>query len=127
MPAPELSHLYETAVLWPNTGIDRYGQPTLGTPEEIRVRWDDSEKRSLDPQGNRISVDATAIVDRDISVHSEMWLGKLDEWVGTGTGQDDETVVMTVKTFNRTPDVRGRYTARKVGMLKKASSRSSST
>ena len=127
MPAQELSHLYQTAVLWSVSGIDRYGQPTMDTPVEIHLRWDDSSHTSLDPQGNRVRVDATALVDQDIAVGSELWLGTLDDWVGTGTGQDDETIVMTVKTFNSTPDVRGRYYTREIGMLKKASSRSKST
>src|SRR5438045_7940552 len=103
MPSPELSHLYQAAVLWNRTtaqyGSDGYGQPLMdGVPVEIRCRWDDTKRECLDPEGNRIAVDATALVDRDIAIGSEMSLGNLSDWVGTGLGQDDDTLVMVVKT-----------------------------
>lgn len=130
MPAQELSHLYQAAVLWPRTplssttrGSDAYGQPTLDTAVEIRVRWDDTKREVLDAQGNRVVVDATALVDRTIAVGSEMWLGPLSDWVGTAVGQDDDTEVMLVKTFNAVPDVRNRYVTREVGLMKKAATR----
>lgn len=127
MPAPETSHLYQPAVLRARTavssttrGVDAYSQPTLTTPVEIRVRWDDTKRERIDPEGNRVVVDATALVDRDIEVGSEMWKGALSDWYGTGLGQDENTEIMVVKTFNATPDVRNRYVTREVGLMKKS-------
>ncbi len=127
MPAPELSHQYQAAVYWAMTAnsSDGYGQPTLDAPEEIRCRWDDTKRDVLDAQGMRVAVDATAYVDREITVGSELWLGQLDDWLGTGDGPglDDPVDVMVVKTYNATPDVRNRYVTRVIGMMKKANTR----
>lgn len=127
MPDPTLSHRYQAAVLWPVTGTDRYGQPTLGDPVEIRCRWDDTRRDILDAQGMRVAIDATIYVDMDIDIGSEIYKGQLDDWLGTALGQDDNTDVMVVKTFNGTPDLRQRYTTRKIGLMKKSATRNPST
>lgn len=113
-------------MLWPKDAIgdnDGYGQPLLSRGVEVRVRWDDTAADVLDAQGNRIKVDATALVDREMTVGSELWLGQLSDWIGTALGQDNETRVMVVKTYNAVPDVRNRYVARTVGLMKKSSTR----
>lgn len=125
MPATELSHRYQAAVLWRKAGMNRYGEPTLHPPEEIRVDWDDTKREVLDSNGQRVAVDAAALVDRDIAVGSEMWLGELALWLGSGTGSGAALPVdvMVVKTFNSTPDFRNRYKTREVGLMKKANTR----
>ncbi len=117
------STLYDDAVLWPVEGFDRFGQSLLGTPVPVKCRWDDTIKQATDAQGNRVSIDAMALMDRDVVVGSEMWLGALSDWIGTGSGQDDLTQVMEVKTFNETNDVRGRYSTKDAGLCRKAATR----
>lgn len=127
MPAPELSHRFQVAVLWPYEGVsDGYAQPTLGTPVELRVRWEDKQSDQLDPQGRRVRVDATATVDRDVTIGSEMYLGDMNDFAGTALGIDNDTKVMVVKTFNAVPDVRNRYSFKTVGLMKKAATRNAS-
>lgn len=132
MPAPESSHRYQPAVWWPKgttraTGIDGYGQPLLTTSIPIRWRLDDSARQDvMDAESNRIRVDATAIVDVDMSVGDEVWPGAIEDWIGTSgtlsqTSEDD--YVYVVKTFNKTPDIRNRYHTRKVGLMRKSHER----
>ena len=117
MPTPELSHRLQKAVLWQKTGIDRYGQPTVGAPVEIFVRWNDVRREVLDKEGNTIALDATAVVAQTIEVGSRMWLGALANWVGTGSvGNEDD--VCYVKTYNETPDLKNRIAMRTVGLMR---------
>lgn len=85
--------------------------------QEIYVRWGDSTIEMLDPHGNRISLDASAIVKQDIAIGSCMWLGRLEEWLGTGSGQPDESVWI-VKAADSARDLKGRSRLRRVGLMK---------
>jgi hypothetical protein len=115
MPTIEASDRLQTAVLWVKTGVDRYGAPVVASPVEIRVRWNTRRSQGLDALGNPVALDAQAVVDRVISIDSQMWLGTLSHWYGTGSaGQDDE--VMFVRTFDRVLDVKGRVARMQVGL-----------
>ena len=81
------------------------------------MRWNTRRNRALDPQGNTILLDASAVVEREIPVGSIVWLGELAEWSGTGSG-DVETELMEVKTYRETPDVRNGEVRRVIGMMK---------
>lgn len=123
MPAPEISDRYQGAVLWPKSGFDRHGQVTVGSPVEMRVRWNDAKAERLDAQGNTVTVDATAIVDREVEIGGQMWLADdpsksaLDQWYGVGSaGQTQDEKVLTVITFDATPDSKNRYAQREVGL-----------
>lgn len=116
MPAPEQSHQYQPAVLWPFAGYDGYGNPKVGSPYEIRVRWNDVQSRVLAPDGTTISVDATAVVNRKILVGSRMWLGELDDLPGTAFLPESGWV--EVKAYNESPDIRNRASNKTVGLMK---------
>lgn len=128
MPVPELSDLCQLAVLWPRTGTDRYGQPAIGDPIELRVRWKNVQAQVLDAEGNTITIDATVIVDRKISIGSLMYNGSMldQSELGTGTGTstsvpDDYAPpadVMMVKTYSETSDLKARFVKRSVGLMR---------
>jgi hypothetical protein len=122
MPALETSDLLQSAVLWPFSGsYDPYGQPTVAAPVAVEVRWVDKRMEALDPKGDTITVDGFAIVDRHVDVGSLMWLGCPD-----GLVTEEDVVppkhnwgsLVQVKTYNNTPDVRGREQRRKVGLMR---------
>lgn len=115
----------QTAVLWPVAGTDDYGAYTVGDPVELSVRWVFGRSEVLDPQGNRIAVDAQVTVDREIAIGSEMVKGTLSEWVGTGSAGDDDEVMM-VMSYSEVPDVRARDFRRVVGLRYKADTRGAS-
>ncbi len=121
MPAQELSHRFQDAVLWPRAGYDNYGQATvhgavdLVAAEGTGVRWVTTNAEALDPQGNTITLDAKAIVDRRIDIGSLMFLGAYDELCGTGEGNEG---LMQVKTYQEAQDVKGRVVAKEVGLMR---------
>lgn len=107
MPAPEASNRLQYAVVWDTNGFGPDGEPTVGDPREIRVRWNWKETQATDGKGNQVSISATVVVDEEIEVGSRMWLGHLDEWYGTGSATDDDSV-MEVLVYGETPDVKAR-------------------
>lgn len=118
MPSPEKVNLYDAVVLWAIDGTnDKYGNPNVGDPAEIRVRWDDKAAEAVDANGNTIKVDATAVVAQDIDIGSLMWLGKLADWLSDGINLANQGI-MQVVTFSKTSDIRGRFSYRKVGLMR---------
>lgn len=119
MPPIEDQDRHQTAVLWQATGrTDRKGVPILQPPEEVVVRWESVRSESRGEEGDRRTLDATVITHRDIPVGSQMWLGTLDDYMGsTGTGSagaDDE--MMEVISADKTPDIVGRSYQRSLGL-----------
>lgn len=116
MPAIETAYRRQKAVLWPWSGYDSYAEPLRGEPVEIDVRWLNKSREVPGPQGSPITVDATAVVDREIVVGSLMWLGELADWYGTGSAGDD-TALMEVVAYGEVPDLKGRDIRRTVGLV----------
>lgn len=115
MPSMETAFRRQFAVLWPKDGYDGHGEPTVGEPVELRVRWNNKQRLAYDAQGNPVAVDAVVIVDQEIEVGSSMWEGQLADWYGTGSAGDDSGV-MEVVTYNETPDIKNRFKRRTVGL-----------
>lgn len=109
MPRIEKRLLNQKAVLWPRVGTDRNGEPTVGSPLEINVRWEEDFRGSVDSQGTPIAVNGTIDVDRDITAGSILWLGELSDLPSPVT-----TGLMEALTMDRIPDIKGRFFARSV-------------
>jgi len=119
VPAFERRDLYQRAVVWPFTGYDAHGQPTVGPPQEIPVRWITRRREVMTSSGNIVALDAQAVVDQDIHIDSHMWLGTLGNWVGTGSAPaNTEQELMIVKSFNKATDIKGRVTRRTVDLAR---------
>lgn len=106
-------------MLWPFTGYGEEGTPLIDrmNPVELQVRWVGKQSEALDPLGNTIAIDATAITNTDIVIGSRMWLGTLSDWLGTGSGSiPDEAMI--VKTFNKTSDLKNRFVQRSAGLMR---------
>lgn len=122
MPDQEIAFLTQFAVLWPKAGYDAYGQPAVGDAVQIPVRWNTERREVLQPNGNTIAFDASAVVRQKIAIGSHMWLGELVDWYGTGSGSgsvdtaDDE--VMVVKNYTETKDLKGRAVFREVMLMR---------
>lgn len=123
MPPPERAYLKQRAVLWRMTGYNAQGLPTLATQsEEIKCRFDERRTEKLGPKGVPIAVDGMMVVEVDIAVGSQVWLGSHDDLAAsvTGTGEGPELIpesgVMDVVTFTKTPDLRGRHHSRVIGL-----------
>jgi hypothetical protein len=92
-------------VLWAYTGTDSYGEPLRAAPVELRVRWSYTKRQTRDKDGNEVTTDATAVVDRLITPQGLMWLGRLRDWA-----DDNSRDVMEVISQDVTSDVKGRAT-----------------
>jgi len=117
------SGFHQWAVYWPFSGWDRWGQPTVGPPQQVPVsQWVTKRTKAVDPKLGTITLDATSRCYKPLKVDSHIWLGTLEEWYGTaGTGSgsgstavDDE--LMVIRTYTETPDVKGRFSEKTIGM-----------
>lgn len=108
MPPIETADLHQAAVLWEQSGTDRYGATTVSdTPVEIPTRWEYKREEVRAADGSTILIDAVVVVDRSVPVGSNLWLGELADWYGTGSAGDD-TEVMEVITSSAIPDIKNR-------------------
>lgn len=117
MPPLESLGRTQKAVLMSASGADAYGEPLRGTPVEIMVRWNTKRTQMLTSKGEVVALDATAVVGQRIEIGSQMWLGALVDWYGTGSGQTDDEL-MEVKTYSETPDLKGRNSLKTVGLMR---------
>lgn len=121
MPSIEVASLYQEAVLWPLIGYNLYGEPVVGDPVQIPVRWENKRTMWTDPKGDSVILDATVFVAESVPVLSRMWLGSIEDWVGTafvgtGTAVDDE--IMQVLSCDSIPDIKGRIVGRVLGLMR---------
>lgn len=121
MPPPESAGLKQCAVVWDITGYDGNGVQTVkATPRRIKVRWNDKQSQAMDPNGQTITVDASAVLKCNVAVGSIIWLGDYNSLVGTA-GPQDQTPdgLMEVKSFDSTLSVDGRkFRTRTIGMMR---------
>lgn len=115
--------------MWPFIRNNRDGEPLIGDPEELIVRWENKHLEIKDAQGLPLTLDAQVHVPKKIKVNSIMWLAAdtdccetaLEQWYGTGSGMSDysdETELMTVVQYDETPDIRNRVARRTVGLMR---------
>jgi hypothetical protein len=112
MPAIEGQFRCQKAVYWAASGINDYGVPTLDSPVEIDVRWDEGRTESINSQGSPVALDVQVVVDQDMVIGSVMWLGYLDDLPSPLTSLYD------VVQFSKVPDVKGREFRRTVSLKK---------
>lgn len=123
MPAMESMDLHGRALLWRVAGVDNYADILVAAPVEIRLRLNDTATEALDPQGNKIALDATIVTAVDLNIGDVLWMAPsqyysaMEQYVGTGSGEVDPTY-WQVKMFNGTPDLKYRVTRREAGILR---------
>lgn len=114
MPPLEEMDRYQDALYWPTTGTDQYGQPvhdfTAGAVVCLKVRWVNKRRLSSDAQGSPITIDASVVSNRELTVGSLMWLGKLADT--PGTSETPESDLMIVVGYDHAMDIKGRKTRR---------------
>lgn len=118
MPPLETMDRHQDAVLWAATGAaNHYGEPLVGSPVDITVRWVNQQREMLDPQGNTVAVDATVVAAQEIPIGSVMAEGTLADWLGTGSGEEPSGR-MQVKAESWALDLKGRITRREYGLMR---------
>lgn len=112
MVAPEVADRKQKAVLWAATGHDNFGRVTIAAKTEIRVRWVEKQQEGLNDKGEKIAIDATVVVNREIAVGSIMWKGALDDVADPPVG------LKQVIAYNETPDIKNRKVRRTVLLMR---------
>ena len=119
MPGFESMDRYQPSVLLSKTGVDRHNEPKFAAPVEILVKWNDNDTQATDSQGDKITLNATVVIDplQVVPIGSLMWLGSLDDWYVSGSGVDTSNL-MEVKTAGEGLDLKGRFNRKTVGLAK---------
>jgi hypothetical protein len=102
MPAVELDGRYQKSVLWVKTGDDAHGEPIVDDPVEIMARWERGTRYARSPEGTTIAVDHMVYVDREITAHSLLWKGLLEDLTGTSV---PDGPIFQVEFYEEIPDV----------------------
>ena len=69
--------LKQTAVYWPFESVDGFGIKVVGSPIEIKVRWEDRNEEFLDSQSETQMSNAVVCVDRDVTLGGILMLGTI--------------------------------------------------
>ena len=119
MPDQEIAFLNQKVRLWAMTGYDPYGQPTVSQSSvDIICAWGEDESQQLDPHGNTIRIDATAIVAQHIEVGSRMQL--LEPPPSIGGVWNPTGAMHEVKSYKAVWDIKGRAVFREVSLIRLA-------
>lgn len=108
MPPLETFDRRQYAVLWPAGDPDEFGEITRGTAVEIKVRWTYTAKEGVSANGQPISIDAEVVVDRDIDLGSQMWLGRLADF----DEDESDNEILYVANLKKATDLKNRFTRR---------------
>jgi hypothetical protein len=120
MPPVYRRNLRQKAVLWDLAGgYDDEGRLNVDDPVEIDCRWVNKQGQALSPTGTPVALDATVIVNQDIKPGAQMWEGTLSNYLAVGSTDDSD--IMEVITYGKTPDEKGRGYRYELG-LKRLSS-----
>ena len=122
MPFHGLQGRKQWAVYWARVGTDKYGQPTVSdVAQELRLRWDGQTRTVFGPNGDPVTIDATAGGwEFDPAIGSLVWPGRLRDL--PGTGQRPAVDVHRIVGSNLTPDIRGRNTYREATLVRTSDS-----
>ena len=69
----------QTAVYWPLLSVNQFGKKVVGSPVEIKVRWEDISEEFLDSAGERQMSKAVVYVDRDVTLGGILMLGTISD------------------------------------------------
>lgn len=98
--------LFQDAIIWEKTKYDLNGEPDLtDIPKEIKCSLQIGKAEILNSQGNTITIDAIAIVDKEIPIGSTFWEGTIPQWEKADNYRQDLFEVVSTKVV---PDIKGR-------------------
>lgn len=98
----ETSDRNQKAVYWAASGTDMFGNRTVSSPIELKVRWESKTQEITNSGSEIVASDAFVVVDRDIEEGSILWLGKLSSVPSPVTN------LKKVVAFSSIPDVKGK-------------------
>lgn len=97
----------QDAVYWPISSVDNYGQPVLGTPVQIRCRWEDRNEEFVDVNGTQLLSSAVVYVDRDVVPGGVLMLGTLADITDADNPKENDNAY-EIRRFDNLPDIRAK-------------------
>lgn len=101
---------HQTAVLWEATGFDEFGNVTVSSPVELKVRWQSIRQELTQTDGTVKATDSSVVVNRQITEGSIMRLGTL------ATTPNPPTNLKRVVRYNETPSLKNRFVRQTVDL-----------
>jgi len=102
---------HQLAVHWAFDFYDNHGEVSVKGPVEVRVRWEETPREVIGPEGSPISVDATVWSDTEFDPGGLLRLGALADLPSPLSG-----VLMEIIAPSELPDVKGRRHIRSVSL-----------
>ena len=123
MPHVSKAFLRDYAVWCAKAEYDRYGLPLRSAPVEVRCRWEEGLRETRQPDGTTIIYDAWAAVDREMEVGDTLVPGRLLNYLGTGSSnEDEEEVVYEVRVVEEVPGIKYRQRRHEVYLQRRMAS-----
>lgn len=97
--------LKQTAVYWPPTGADEFGQPTWDEPEEIACRWEGVAEEFIDAVGDKQLSAAKVFVGQDVKIQGVLMLGELTDLESGGEPKGNEGA-WEILQFSKIPNLK---------------------
>lgn len=101
----------QDAVYWPVVRVDSQNRVVLGTPVQLKVRWEDKVEEYIQPDGQPMISQSIIYVGQDVHLRGWLWLGLL------ASAPADPTIVREareIKCFEKLPKLRGSEVLRTV-------------
>lgn len=92
----------ETITHWPVTGTDSYGSYTFGTPVTMRARWEDSQTKFINTEGEEVVSRAVVTLTRPVSALDYIARGDLSSY----DAPSQSIGAYQVRGYNRTTNLR---------------------
>ncbi len=98
----------QDAVYWPPAVADGFGRQSLGTPVDVKCRWDDQSEQFFDPKTGVIEIsNAVVYVDQDVLLGGYLWLGTVATIPGGSPG-DPQIIAgaYPIRKYLKNPNLR---------------------
>lgn len=97
----------QTIVYWANPVADGRGGHTFDAPVEVQGKWEDSQKRVIDADGNESLSESVIYVGQDMEAGEWVFLGALADIPSSedDTNPGDVTGSRQIVRFNKIPNM----------------------
>ncbi len=95
----------QVAVYWPFSGVNEFGRKEVGSPVEIKCRWDGSVVEFLDSQGERQLSQAVVYVDRETPIGGILMLGVLGD-ITDAVNIKENVGAWEIRRYDTTPNLK---------------------
>jgi len=100
--------LKQKVVYWPPGEPDRYGRLALGTPVELKARWDEDTEEVTSPDGSKFVPKAEVMVESDVKLGGVLMFGILTDIVDADEPLNNE-MAWQISAFTKNPDFKARH------------------